>query len=177
MTQDPRISVTLWAAVGLGWPEDGVVSSHRVASRSSDFSRKKEKREILDFCVKSLDVLMSSVDLIFGKTLCRPNNIYFSWMQPTDDSYLNFASIFALFDFCLGYCQVSAFHLAVLTSVTHSLGWLSIEAVVRLTLTSKWSDTENRQDSVWLLSLCITARLKCFCQMLVLGSPGLFWRF
>lgn len=61
--------------------------------------------------------------------------------------------------------------------ITHSLGGHFIERAVRLTLTSKWSDVESRQASVWLLSLCITACLKCFCQVLVLGGLICFHNF
>lgn len=89
VAQDPRVSVTLLAAVGLRWLDGEVASSHQVVLRSFNFSRKK-KRAILDFHSKSLDLLMSPINLIFRRTQCRPNEIYLTWIWPTDDLCLNF---------------------------------------------------------------------------------------
>ena len=78
--------MTLSGVVGLGRPGDWLAASHGAARRSSDFSRKKSRNP--DFYMKSRDLLMSLIDLIFGKILCRPSKIYLTWLQPTDHSFV-----------------------------------------------------------------------------------------
>lgn len=173
MAQDPRISVTLLGEVGLWWSDYGVASSYEAASTSSDFSRRNRNPNLY---MKSPDLLISPIDSIIGKTLFRRNKIYLTLRQSTGHLFVNFTSNSGLSDICFGYCLVST------PSFQHLPGCHLLPGVIlhwnicQVNLDLQVPDTESRQDSLWLLSFCITAfSLKCFCQMLVLWRSDLFW--